>query len=554
VGLSTNRIINGVFAIGLCAVMVAGCTSGGASIGTSAMPPQSQSSVLTAQSMNGALSTKAANGNVTFAIGIKPKTKTGRITPQYVSLGTQSLKILTDGANPVVVNIDPWLPNCPPNPTAPGSYICTASLKVPTGNHVFTVTTYDSRHAEGNVLSTNSTGTVYVKPTGRTTVPIVLEGVVQYVNLTLATANPTIGKAAVIGLTPILEDADHYLIVGPAPYEHPVTLTTTDSTNGPLSKSVLNSPADMSGITVNYNGAKVASITYSATATDLPAANVINAVLTPGATTKPEHQHLYVANGGGSSVSVFDVTDLAATPTTITSTSPMIYGSAGVAVDANGKLYVANGYRVIVFDTAHGNVELPPIIGSAYLDAFGGMAVDASGKLYVVNVEEYIGSDRGRVSVFDTAHGNAALPAITSGGLDSPSGVAVDPSGIMLYIANSSSVNVFDTADGSGFLPIYASTSFGSGVAVDASGKLYVASGSNSVSVFDTAHGNAALPAITGGGLNSPSGVAVDASGKLYVANVKSNSVSVFDTAHGNAALPEITGGGLDLPDALAVH
>jgi virginiamycin B lyase len=272
-----TKRISGVLAIGLCAVMVAGCSSGGASIGTSPMRPQSQSPVFAAHSE------KAANGNVTFTIGIKPKQKTGRIMPKYVSPSTQSLKILTDGANPVIVNLAPSSPNCSPDPTVPGAYICTASLSVPAGNHVFTVTAYDSPGAQGNVLSTNTTGTVYVKPTGTTTVSIVLEGVVRYVVLTLATTNPAVGIAAAIGLTPTLEDADQNLIVGPAPYEYPVTLTTTDPSNGPLSKTVLKSPADTAGITANYNGAKVSSITYSASAIGLSAADVINASLTPGA-------------------------------------------------------------------------------------------------------------------------------------------------------------------------------------------------------------------------------------------------------------------------------
>jgi hypothetical protein len=272
--LSTNRI-NGVLAIGLCAVMVAGCSSGGASIGTSPMRPQSQSPVLTAHF------TKAANGNVTFTIKIKPKQKTSRVTPKWVSPWTNSLKILTDGANPVIVNLTLSSPNCSPNR---GFYLCTASLSVAAGNHVFTVTTYDSAGAEGNVLSTNTTGTVYVKPTGTTTVSIVLEGVVQYVYLQLVTPYPPVGKAAAIGLSVALEDADQDLIMGPAPYEYPVTLTTTDPSKGPLSKTVLKSPADTAGITVNYNGANVASITYSATASDLPAAHITNAYLAPGTT------------------------------------------------------------------------------------------------------------------------------------------------------------------------------------------------------------------------------------------------------------------------------
>jgi hypothetical protein len=159
------------------------------------------------------LTTRSARGNVRFAIGIKPKVKTGRITLQYVSPSTQSMQILTDGANPVVVNLTPSSPNCSPNPTVSGAFICTASLNVQAGNHVFTVTAYDLNGATGNVLSTNSTGKIFVKPTGTTTVSLVLEGGVRYVILTLTTVYPTIGKPAAIGLTPILQDFDQNLIV-----------------------------------------------------------------------------------------------------------------------------------------------------------------------------------------------------------------------------------------------------------------------------------------------------------------------------------------------------
>jgi YVTN family beta-propeller protein len=559
VGLSTNRI-NGVLAIGLCAIMVAGCSGGGASIGTSATRPQSQNPVLTAQSTKGALSTKAAIGNVTFTIRIKPKAKTGRITPKYVSPSTQSLKILTDGANPVVVGLTPSSPNCSPTPTVPGAYLCTAADYVPAGNHVFTVTTYDLTDAEGNVLSTNTTGAVDVKPTGTTTtVSLVLEGAVHYVVLALVTSNPPVGSPVTIGLTAILEDADQNLILGSARYESPVTLTTTDSSNGPLSKTVLNSPADASDIMAHYTGANVASITYSATANGLSAANVSTVVLTPGALA----QHLYVLNDAfpnADSVSVFNTAHENAPLPTITGGGLYKFDgdrSFGVAVDATGKLYVGNedSNSVSVFDTTHGNAVLPTITGGG-LDGPDGVAVDASGKLYVAN-----NTIPGSVSVFDTAHGNTPLPTITGGGLDHPWGLAVDASG-KLYVTNYTipgSVSVFDTAHGNTPLPAiaYVDLEFPWAVspysaAVDASGKLYVGNG-EILLVFDTAHGNAQLSAITGGALGLPEAVAVDASGKLYVANIGNNSVSVFDTAHDNAVLPAITGGGLHNPIGVAV-
>jgi hypothetical protein len=575
--LSTKRI-NCVLAIGLCAALFAGCGRG-ADVGTSAVLPQSQDRVSNAQSM------VAAQGNVMFSIGVTPKTKAGRITPNDVSPSTQSLQILTDGVNPVVVNLTPSSPNCSPNTTVPGAYVCRAFLIVLAGNHVFTVTTYDLTGATGNVLSTNSTGTVYVKPIHQTTrISIVLKGVVRHVILTLATTNPPVGIAATIGLTAIPKDADGNLIVGPAPFEHPVTLTTSDAANGPLSKTTLNSPADLAGITAAYNGAGVASISYSTIAADVPAANVISADLTPGASKK----HLYVTTASSftlntvSIVSVFDLEDPKAAPTTITGGG--LSSPVGLAIDASGKLYVANEPTpgqdspmpsILVFDTAHGNAVLPPITGAglnvftgAGLNRLVGVALDASGKLYVLNSFVNAGYPVWDVLVFDTAHGNAVLPpirpALSSGELYYPFGVAVDASG-KLYVAHysdlagTSTVRVFDTSHANVELPPITGGGlyfYAGGVAVDASGRLYVSNlyGDAPISIFDTAHGNAPMAAITGPGLSDPGALAIDASGKLYVLNTN-YSISIYDTAHGNAALLPING--VDFPGvggAVAVH
>jgi hypothetical protein len=62
------------------------------------------------------------------------------------------------------------------------------------------LTAYDLTGSAGSVLSTNSTGTVFVKPTGTTTVSLVLEGIIQYAVLTLATPNPPVNKPATIPL------------------------------------------------------------------------------------------------------------------------------------------------------------------------------------------------------------------------------------------------------------------------------------------------------------------------------------------------------------------
>jgi hypothetical protein len=531
--LFTKRISR-VFAVGLCAIIIASC-GGGAVVGTTAMRPQSQNPVLPAQSTNGALSTKAANGNVTFAIAIKPKTKTGRITPKYVSPSTHSLQILTNGTNPVVVDFT-WSSeglNCPRNHMVGAAYVCTVSLNVPAGNHVFTVTTYDLPRATGNVLSTNSTGTVIVKPTGTTTVSIVLEGAVHYVVMQLAT-NPAVGAAGAIGLTVSLEDADSNLIVGPAPYEHPVTLTTTDSTNGSLSKTALHSPADASGITVNYSGAKVASITYSATATGLSAANVITADLTPGSPPA-----IYVTNNKyGSSYRVTAYT-VKGTPTGLTISAAGSEPSAA-AVDAAGKIYVAhldNAYSLsgtVTTYTANGMPTTPTITG---LDDPTAVAVDSAGKIYVTNFSN------GTLTTY-TANGTPTTPTIT--GLINPINVAVDAAGKIyvlnmdVYLGPTGSVTTYN-ANGTRTTPTI-TVSGVYGLAVDAAGKIYVAS-EGMVRTYAT-NGTPTTPTIAV--LNGPGGVAVDASGKIYFA---SGSRMTTYTANGTPSTPTITG----LNDAIGV-
>jgi DNA-binding beta-propeller fold protein YncE len=548
-----TKRISSMFAIGLCAIIIASC-GGGAVVGTSAMRPQSQSPVVPAQSTNGALSTKAANGNVTFAIGIKPKTKGGRITPKYVSPSTHSLQILTDGTNPVVVDFT-WSSeglNCPRNHMVGAAYVCTVSFNVPAGNHVFTVTTYDLPRATGNVLSTNSTGTVIVKPTGTTKVSIVLEGAVHYVVLQLAT-NPGVGAAGAIGLTVSLEDADSNLIFGPAPYEHPVTLTTTDSTNGSLSKTALNSPADTSGITVNYSGAKVASITYSATATGLSAANVITADLTPGSPPA-----IYVTNNTyGSSYRVTAYT-AKGTPTGLTISAAGWYPSAA-AVDAAGKIYVAhrdNDYSesgTVTTYTANGTPTTPTITG---LDDPTAVAVDAAGKIYVTNLSN------ATLTTY-TANGTPTTPTIP--GMYNPVSVAVDAAGKIYvlnkdtYLGPTGSVTTY-TANGTPTTPTIAASG-AIGVAVDAAGKIYLANWGNdsnhgTVTTY-TANGTPTTPTITG--LPFPTGVAVDTAGKIYVVNMGNDFAGVPNggsmttyTAHGTPTTPTITG--LYNPVGVAVH
>jgi hypothetical protein len=249
------------------ATFVAGC-GGGKGSGSSSVLPQVQGRNRAVQSVFAS----SAN-NVAFSIGVTPK---AGIWPS-----TQSLQVLTDGANPIAVNTTKASTDCVVNPKLSGSFLCTGSATIAPGSHVFTFTAYSAAAARGTVLSTTYSNPFTVPTTGTSTVPITLGGPVNYVTLSLTPTNPPIGTRATIFTRAVLQDVNQAFIVGASPYTYPVTLTTSDATDGPLSKTLLKSPADDSGISVNYDGANVRSITYSASAIGLPTANVVGALLIP---------------------------------------------------------------------------------------------------------------------------------------------------------------------------------------------------------------------------------------------------------------------------------
>jgi DNA-binding beta-propeller fold protein YncE len=354
--------------------------------------------------------------------------------------------------------------------------------------------------------------------------------------------------------------------INPAGLQFFYAISNPKPTDGAEAQFRSEGPATVSGQNVTF----APSTTPLTLQADQPYTIAFYAISPIAAT--PRAGILFVANQGNNlrNVTVIDTAhDNAALPSI---TSYDLSSPEGVAVDATGKLYVTsaqydNVSEVFVFDTVHGNAELTPITGGGLVRP-SGLALDAHGKLYAAN------TNGGNVCVFDIAHGNTALPAITGGGLTYPVGVAVGADG-KLYVANIvfsdfdrvviSQVLVFDTVHGNAPLPPVTTNSAGnlggtfgfSGLAIDSSGKLYLTNGLNTVLVFDTAHGNAVLPPITSSSFDTL-GLALDASGKLYVASgsppyvAGSNRVNVFDTRHANAALPPITSA-VDYPQGLAI-
>ncbi len=275
-----------------------------------------------------------------------------------------------------------------------------------------------------------------------------------------------------------------------------------------------------------------------------------------------------------------------------------------VAVDAAGNVYIADaGNGVIEKVTPGGDLSViagggatppsttPGPATSAALSFPSGVAVDANGNVYIAdagnNVIEKVTPD-GDLSVI--AGGGATPPSTTPGPatsaqLISPSGVAVDAAG-NVHIADTGN-NVIEKVTPDGDLSVIAggggtlpSTTSGPatsallngprGVAVDTAGNVYIAdTGNNFVEVVDFVSGRISLLAGGGGttpqasqasnswdghfglgtniALNGPRGVAVDASGIVYIADTGNNVIERVTSS----ILSVVAGGGTASPSPL---
>jgi len=313
---------------------------------------------------------------------------------------------------------------------------------------------------------------------------------------------------------------------------------------------------------------------------------------------------IYVANSGDNSVTVYPANPsgtLNESPlATIAGTNTGLSEPFGIAVDASGKIYVANrtgggvnGGGSITVYAAHpsgslNETPLATITGSLTgLSGPSDIAVDANGKIYVTNlfnsITIFAASPSGTVN-------EAPLATITgsSTALAEPYGVAVDAGGT-IYVAN----EIGGSSD-SGTITTYAANPSGTtneaplatitgtntalndplGVALGPLGKINVvnfggAAGS-SVTVYASAPSGslneAPLATISGSNtaLGTSDGIAVDASGKIYVTNTYDNSgagaITVY-AANPSGSLNEVPVGtitgdvtGLHNPFGIAIH
>ena len=257
-------------------------------------------------------------------------------------------------------------------------------------------------------------------------------------------------------------------------------------------------------------------------------------------------------------------------------TSATFQNPCGLAFDAAGNLYIADGFNHKIREVLAKNGIVNTVAGNgtngttgdgglATAAALGNpfdVAVDAQGNLYIPDYhyntvrKVTAGSNIINLLAGSTAGYSGDGGPATSAQLDNPVGVAVDSSGTV-YIAddsnnrirtvNSGIIHEFagaDHAQGDGGKALTATLYFPDRTAWDSAGNLYIADTSNSrirkvtsAGIISTIAGTGStVPSGDGGpaisaGVDSPAAVAADSSGNIFIAT--ENQIREVDT-HGN--------------------
>jgi hypothetical protein len=277
---------------------------------------------------------------------------------------------------------------------------------------------------------------------------------------------------------------------------------------------------------------------------------------------------LYVANIGDNTITTYDSAGTPIAPTIVTGTGSTDYLFA-IAVAPSGKIYALNynflggaTSAVLTSFTPDGSPTTPTIsIKEQGYESPAGIAVGANGKIYVLNSA---GEGLPGIVMTYKPNGTRTVPTFKAGA-DS-SAIFVDGNG-KIYVANDtgpggkSSVTTY-LPNGTPTLPtIRHRLTDPAGIAVSSDGTIVIANATNGgpdgtgagyITTY-AANGSGPLQRIdTGAG--SPGGVAVGPNGELYLASstAYASIVKTYDAA-GKRITPTITAG-LDEPSGIVEH
>jgi DNA-binding beta-propeller fold protein YncE len=206
----------------------------------------------------------------------------------------------------------------------------------------------------------------------------------------------------------------------------------------------------------------------------------------------------------------------------------------GVAVDREGKVYITDVGRIMVFDLTNKDLSIiGGLPGKGQLRVPIGIAASGDGRLFITDV----GAD-----VVYVYRGDKYVATIgQTGDFDNPSGVALDEQRRLLYVVNAQkhNVNVYSldnytfvrtigvrgTADGEFNYP--------TNIAIDAEGNIYVVDTGNFRVQVLNADGKfiRSIGKIgdTPGSFARPKGIAIDSEGHLYVVDTAFQNIQIFD-------------------------
>jgi DNA-binding beta-propeller fold protein YncE len=187
----------------------------------------------------------------------------------------------------------------------------------------------------------------------------------------------------------------------------------------------------------------------------------------------------------------------------------------GIAIDASGKIYVANGADNSVTTYVNGK-PVTPIITNGISDPRD-VTIDKSGKIYVANY------GANTVTTYNP-DGSPASPTITEG-LDGPQGIDIDNSG-KVYVTNGLSNNLTTyLPNGKQTTPTIKHLADPYGVIASSKGmrgEIYVANRSANSVVEFTPQGSLVTKL---SGFDEPEGMAKTRAGGIFVANYGDGSV-----------------------------
>jgi len=270
---------------------------------------------------------------------------------------------------------------------------------------------------------------------------------------------------------------------------------------------------------------------------------------------------IYVVNAG-SQIEMFAPGSGSGATAAATFSSSVLSHPTGIAVDATGRVYVAQSPNIYAYTYAsyNGQSSVAPTTTLTSVAGPWGLIIDPAGDLVATD------ASNNAVDFFSPGANGAASPIRSVSGsntqLSTPYQAAFDGSG-NLYVLNAgnSSISVYAASSlaGSGTLnvaPIGVITSTATAIdhpvalAVDSTARIYVGNSANTtVSVFSYGNGfQTPLATLTGGsggtlqfGCICESTLAVDASNDFYIAGETDPDVLIFDPVTSSSATPATT-------------